>query len=636
MRRLMRSAALFLLVLAILTAGAAAADGDMAFQDGMMPPPPPPGGPGGPGGAPAEAAVVITDGEEDTEAEYEPGAYSGAIHPEDDALVLEDIVLSSGDYGFNGISVTGSESVVRLRKAMIRLTADSPVSDEDAGGAAVSVDSGATVYISDSELVVDGAARYVTAAYNDAVLVVNSSLVQSTGSNSNTAEISEPFSNEALLISGTARANFSIGATKTYYFNSTCTAEGWAALSTDSAMGDGLDLYAYNTDGLAENGGYGAYADTNCRVWLYGSRLQSAEIGAIISKSGQIAAFPAAMADEQLLSYNEGETVSGETSLIGGRNALMIHAPDMMGQGLYAADCGTFRAEETFIGTTEELRSTKDYYDYGEAVGAYIDYVSGSDILIRSTSADIDLKQVEMESYSNTLIHTVLNADSMGNFLAPGDGDLVRPVAVSMTDMDVTGDIRHEDYQRRMTVLLDHATLSGNIISGTMEQWNSTWEEYGEVNWVVDDSFDAVYGVELTMREGSVWNVTGTSSLTGLTVEKDAQINGTVTLDGEELIPEPGVTYAGAITVIGDYEPETEEEAEPEEEPEQGESEPAPDASPEPDPVPARPEDPVPEAQEAEEPPAEEHRNSTGTAVAIGAAVVAAVGGATALKKKKK
>ena len=118
-----------------------------------------------------------------------------------------------------------------------------------------------------------------------------------------------------------------------------------------------------------------------------------------------------------------------------------------------------------------------------------------------------------------------------------------------------------------------------------MEQWNSTWKEYGEVNWVVDDSFDAVYGVELTMREGSVWNVTGTSSLTGLTVEKDAQINGTVTLDGEELIPEPGVTYAGAITVIGDYEPETEEEAEPEEEPEQGESEPAPDASPEPDPV---------------------------------------------------
>ena len=200
---------------------------------------------------------------------------------------------------------------------MIRLTADSPVSDEDAGGAAVSVDSGATVYISDSELVVDGAARYVTAAYNDAVLVVNSSLVQSTGSNSNTAEISEPFSNEALLISGTARANFSIGATKTYYFNSTCTAEGWAALSTDSAMGDGLDLYAYNTDGLAENGGYGAYADTNCRVWLYGSRLQSAEIGAIISNSVQIAAFPAAMADEQLLSYNEGETVSGGTSLIG-------------------------------------------------------------------------------------------------------------------------------------------------------------------------------------------------------------------------------------------------------------------------------------------------------------------------------
>ena len=637
MRRRIRMGTLLLLMLAVLTTGVLAVDGGMMPPDGMMPPPPPAGGPGGPGGAPTEAAVVITDGEEDTEAEYEPGAYSDMLFPEEDTLVLENLVLNSGDYGFNGISVTGSESAVRLRKAMIRLTVDSPASGEDSGGAAVSADNGATVFISDSDLVVDGSARYVTAAYNDATLVVNDSLVQSTGSNANTAEIAEPFSNEALLISGTARANFSIGATRTYYFNSTCIAEGWAALSTDSAMGNGLDLYAYNTDGIAENGGYGAYADTNCRVWLYGSRLQSAEIGAIISKSGRITALPARMADETLLAYNEGETVSADTSLVGGRNALMIHAPDMMGQGLYAADCGTFTAENAYIGTTEDLRSTKDYYDYGEAVGAYIDYVSGSDILIRSTSANIDLKHVEMESYNNTLIHTVLNADSMGNFLASGDGDLVNPVAVTMTDMDVTGDIRHEDYQRRMTLELDHATLSGNIVSGTMEDWNDTWKDYGEVNWVVDETFDAVYGVSLTMKDGAVWNVTGASSLTELTLEEGAVLNGTVTLDGEELIPEPDVTYTGSITVTGDYVPLEEDEETQEPEPEENEPEPAAEASPEPELQAELPEEaPAPEEPETEDPQPDDRGRKTGTAVAIGAALLAAIGGGgTALRKRK-
>lgn len=545
----------------------------LAADMGMMPPdgmgPPPDGGPGGgapPGdAAPTEAAIVIADGVQVPDMEYEPSAYSDKISQENGDLVIEDLELSSGNYSFNGLVITGESSVVRLKKANIRLGVDQAATDADTGGAAANIDSGATLYISDSNLIVDGAARYATAAYNDSTLIVNNSRVESTGSNENTAQVSEPFSNEALLISGTARANFSIGATKTYYFNSTCMAEGWAALSTDSATGDGLDLYAYNTDGIAENGGYSTYADTNCRVWLYGSRMSAAEIGCIISKSGRIHVYDSDAAGNEIMTYNEGETVHKSSSILGGRNAVMIHAPDMMGQGLYAADCGTFTAENAVIETTRELVSTKDYNDYGEAVGAYIDYVSGSDFLIRSTSASIDLDNVQMESYNDTLIHTVLNADSMGNFLVPGDGDQVNPVAVTMTDMDVAGDIRHEDYQRRMTVDLENTTLTGNIVSGTMEDWNSTWAEYGDVNWVVDDSFDATYGVALTLGENAVWNVTGQSSLTSLRLEAGAALNGIdeITLDGEPITPEPGQEYVGNIVVSGSYEvPKPEEPTE--------------------------------------------------------------------------
>ena len=537
----------------------------------MMPPdmmgPPPEGGPGGSGGGPSDSgpengAFVFRDGVEDLDAEYEPGAWTDYVTVEDGIYTLSGLDIQNDDYTFNGLVITGADSRVRLANSTIYLGVGTPTDGSETGGAATNIADGATLYISDSSLTVDGAARYVTANYGDATLIVNNSRIVSTGSNENTAQVAEPFSNAALMISGTARANFSIGATKTYYFNSVCMAEGWAALSTDSATGNGLDLYAYNTEGIAENGGYATYADTNCRVWLYGSRLTAAEIGCIISKSGQIHAYNSGDAEEELLQYNEGDTVTENTSIIGGRNAVMIHAPDMMGTGIYAADCGTFEAEDTYLGTTRELVSTKDYYDYGEATGKYIDYVSGSVFLIRSTSANIDLSNVEMESYNNTLIQTVLNCDSMGNFLADGDGALVNPIAVSMEDMDVVGDIRHEDYQRLMTVELENTTLSGNIVSGTMEDWNALWADCDpeETVWVVNDSYETVLGVHLTLEEGAVWNVTGESSLTSLTVEEGAVINGEITLDGEVLEPVPGEVYTGNIQVVGNYVPEPEEE----------------------------------------------------------------------------
>lgn len=615
----------------LLSYGALAAD--MMPMDGMGPPPggdmgggaPPPGD-----GAPETAAIVITDGAENTDAEYEPGAYSSYLSNVDGVLTIDGLELTSGDYTFNGLVATGPDSVVRLQKCTIRLGVDAPATDDDSGGAATNIDNGATLYISDSELVVDGAARYVTANYNDAKLIVNNSTVTSTGSNDNTADVAEPFSNAALLISGTARANFSIGATQTYYYDSVCTAEGWAALSTDSATGNGLDLYAYNTEGIAENGGYSTYADTNCRVWLYGSRLTAAEIGCIISKNGQIHSYDSHSAPEDVMQYHEGREVSVDSSIVGGRNAVMIHAPDMMGQGLMAADCGTFYAENTALATDNDLRSTKDYNDYGEAVGAYIDDVSGDIFLIRSTSADIQLKNVTMDSYNGVLVHTVLNADSMGNFLAAGDGEQVNPVAVTMEDMDVTGDILHEDYQRQMTVDLEHTTLTGKLVSGTMDSWNRQWADYGEVNWVVDDSFDADYGIALTVGDGAVWNVTGDSSLKSLTVMEGGTVQGDITLDGEPLTPEPGKTYTGNIQVTGSI---------PEEKPESlmesaVETVAAPEAPAEEAPA---AEEPAPEASPAPVvETASQNSGSTVVAVVLAVAALAIIAAAVVVRKKKK
>ena len=234
-------------------------------------------------------------------------------------------------------------------------------------------------------------------------------------------------------------------------------------------------------------------------------------------------------------------------------------------------------------------------------MGAYIDDVGGDVFLIRSTSADIQLKNVQMESYSGVLVHTVLNADSMGNFLAAGDGEQVEPVAVTMEDMDVAGDILHEDYQRRMTVDLEHTTLTGNLVSGTMESWNQQWADYGEVNWVVDDSFDADYG----------------------------EIQGEITLDGAALEPEPGETYTGDIQVIGGYGQEPEESVQ--EEAEASEVQETIAAV-----QPAAPETPEPEQQTEPQPePAESHTNTV-IAVVLAVLAICIIAGAVVAKKKKK
>ncbi len=520
------------------------------------------GGPGGPGGGapmgdgvPSEAAIYFTDGAEDVGCEYIAEAYADYVTVADGVITIKDLDMKDGDYTFNGIIATGEQTVIRLENCTIYLSVDSPAASSDTGGSATGIGGGGIMYISNCTFTVDGAARYVTSAYDNSTLVVNDSTIESTGNNENTSEISAPRSNGALLISGNARANFSIGATQTYYYNSSCIAEGWAALSTDSATGTGLDLYAYNTKGIARNGGYGTYADTNCRVWLYGSDLEAAEIGVIISKTGQLVADSGENTPAEVLQYNEGDTTTAASRIAGGRNAVMMHAPDMMGSGKGAASTAVLTVSNSEIVTTKDLVSTEDYYaTYGDAIGAYVDYVSGADLLVRSTSATITLENDTMETYSGVLLMTVLNADSMGNFLAEGDGAEVDPIALSMKDMEVEGDILHMDYQRRMTVDLTDTTLTGDVISGTFEEWTNLWAEYGEdaSNWQPDESWETDYGVALTLNGSSVWKVEGTSTLSSLTVNDSASIEGTVSIDGETVTVETSKTYTGNIVVTGE------------------------------------------------------------------------------------
>ena len=71
-------------------------------------------------------------------------------------------------------------------------------------------------------------------------------------------------------------------------------------------------------------------------------------------------------------------------------------------------------------------------------------------------------------------------------------------------------------------------------------------EELGEV---INTAQNVVNnGVIVTLKNGSVWNVAGTSYLSSLTIEEGSQVVGTLTVDGAETELKPG-TYTGDLVV---------------------------------------------------------------------------------------
>ena len=542
----------------------------------------PPDGMGGPGGM-AEGDVAGTGNAMNTSGLIDVAGGTvtaddslvGATENADGTITISGISYESGDYSATLLSA--SDSDVFLTGANIAMNVDEAVSGNESAGTAAYVDSG-TVTISDSTIEVDGAGRYTVAATGTATMVVEDSVIVAggdAGASGNTAAVSEPASNAGLLISGNSRANFSVGQTHTFYYDSLCVADGWAALSTDSATGSGLEFVGVNTEAIALHGGYGIYADTNCRDYLYGATLVSAEVGAILSNNGAITVGSSGDAEtattqdgHSALEYHDGDI--GEdmrTTIIAGRNDFQLHSPDMMGEGNSDYTASLFLSHATLItddainnegyeytsnvnGETYTIVATENYAEkYGDAVGAYIDYVTGAAILVKSTSADIALNDVEIQSSTGVALLTALNSDSMSRYLKQ---DVGSGVNVTVTDSTIDGDFIHDDYQRDMTVTLNNATLNGDITFSTSDEWNEMWSAYADdktacwVNLDANAYITDTHATALTLSNGSVWNVKEASELTTLAVSADSTVNGSIEAETTETLDDGTVVYTNA------------------------------------------------------------------------------------------
>lgn len=478
--------------------------------------------------------------------------------------------------------------------------------DDEAGGrrgpTQVSVSGGAALLVDNAYIYSEGLEGLAISnngtAGKGSTLVVRDSLLATRGYVPAFAGQSENLPNDPLLVTGADRTNLSGGESVTYYYDSVVTVDGWASLSTDGASGDGVDLVAVNTFASALLGGYGTYADGNCRDYLYGTALEGAEIGVIIAGTGEVSLFdgddglpggagygvgrngdidPYAFADVS------AEKIGGSV-IAGGRNALMMHVAGTYTEGR----SGYFYAKDSALVTDRALLSDEDtefsinasWYgrELSPNIQKYLELVEGDDILLKSVNAEILLDNVTMESYNGVLIHSVLNNDTS----TPATPAGTNPVGtvVRLSNMDVTGDIADDDYERVMHITLDNTMLNGAITSGTCADWNALWLGAGYVedytiglasntfgseepldafahNIAVaeDGSYEVTeygddQGTELTLENGAVWNVTGDSGLTKLTVEASCAVNGVVTVDGVVVDTSRGGSWEGSIRVV--------------------------------------------------------------------------------------
>ena len=177
----------------------------------------------------------------------------------------DDISLTIDTFTTNGFKVTGGEYTIKNSTIVCNVNAE--VDPNDAGGYCAGVTSG-LLTLDHVSFTTNGkggrGGNYTVDCEGDGTMVVISSEIIQTGLSGDpeeyTVAIADPPSNAALSISGYARANMSIGHSQTYYYGSYVETEGWAAMSTDSASGSGLDFYSYNSEAYAISGGYGIYA----------------------------------------------------------------------------------------------------------------------------------------------------------------------------------------------------------------------------------------------------------------------------------------------------------------------------------------------------------------------------------------
>ena len=405
--------------------------------------------------APAEdavAAVHIKDGVYEESSSNPEVVYGGEVS---DHLVKDlKVVAYEGTQG--AVYAEGAGTDVTVDTAYISLQGDGEGIGGPASGAAAKYNAKLTI----RNAVIDtmGRTRYATAAEEGSVLKVYDSVIWShgipygKGIERPTALMSAPPA--ALEMDGNTRTHCTMSNSSSYFYNTKIICDGWAALSTESSEGY-VYLEANDCDIICTKNGYGAYADPGCHDYFNNCHFDMARMAAILAGNSD-------------MTFTDCDS-----------------------------DCGTyFCLSHCVNGWPEE---TADLTVTGGTI-----HTKKEAVLVKQHNIVIDLADVEMESDCGILVHSILNDDPC----ATKADELSYGVNVIMTDMDVKGDLIHDDTTRQMWVSMTSTQLEGairnaNLVMDAGSKWTASADSSVTIIGTLDPAqIDAKEGVTITAAGG--------------------------------------------------------------------------------------------------------------------------------------
>ena len=364
------------------------------------------------------------------------------------------------------------------------------------------------------------------------------------------------------LLAGGSRATLLMTRNNSWFIGSTVTSNNWGAISQDSV--DAI-TYVINSSGTATEGGYGTYLTYTMK--LYASQLYGGQYGAFMCGDSLIETGTAAdaLADADAMSKTPDYVPVDQPTVIAAPfNAIVVHTST---PGLERVAVGNFkdailstRTEDLPASVTPMAADDAFFMDadapFGVGSGTAYFYnknLYGSLILVRSMNGDFTFDNTDARPANGVLAQTVITYDppmAIG-YAAVGEGDALPGVSVTFRNGEYTGDLLHQDYQRPMTVTVgENSVWSGAVVSGTWQGWNDLWSEeallavlkengyedapFAGETWAADVQENLIraddtgyadtenLGADVTVTAGGTWIVTGTSTMSSLTLEEGA------------------------------------------------------------------------------------------------------------------
>jgi hypothetical protein len=487
------------------------------------------------------------------------------------AKSARDVKISSTGECFDGVYVGGGS--YRLASPVVRLRGNGR-SDFIGYGAAIAASGKTTrLVVNHADIVTRGVVRAaVTADDGSNVIVKNSTIVTRNGvlpadyvPTIDTAQMrSVPW---MLSLSGNVRSTNLLGTnTKASYIKSNISSEGWGVLSTDGCTTPKLTAIDSRI-AITGKDGYGSYGIGDATERFLGCTFDVATYATISRGSylyyGDSTRSRVANLNRNLdlrLTQKELDAIPVRPTIVNSdRFGIMWH-----GGGTLDVSGGTrFTTKET------------TFLDKGQAIAITVDGSRGAKL----TPANGVLMQVMDDDDPGPEMPAMTNTGVYHEPTGTPDVDATHDVKV-VDATDALATFRHialrgdfynstrgglvqgpfgppSSASKNMGLTFDDSRITGVITSSTAAHAISTITaaDYAYLGEVSNTPAAAINnGVVVKLMNGSIWKVTATAYLTGLTIDGDAALKAplgktvSMTVDGEDTPVAPG-TYSGAIVL---------------------------------------------------------------------------------------